>query len=376
MRLFNAAQCLGLLSGTAFQALQHPVAHAGRTKPSKHEHCSEDEEPPQQGRYYLRSHRAAADSSSAAGRPPQHPSQLRAQQHAEQTQQWRSALSTEHAEQLRSSQTQQQQQRRASRDAAQLAAQQAADRERKALQQQSSSAEQQQERTDRHKLRDLPVACKPLSNVPQHTLPSRTDECQHCGALLCPSEYDKRQKSSSLCCMHGKVDLQHIFPQPAPQPLLKFFRDASDSTAQHFRQHTRAYNSSLCMASTLAPPSHARWAAHFTCTLAATPVLLCCQHSRGLWPRGDILVIIMHYSVTLVRQATQARHLHCSSSLQRRHACRCASSYCRCISLDCMVQTRCAAANTQQGRQGPEQAARHTTTHCGWHCAQLAVPTC
>jgi hypothetical protein len=32
--------------------------------------------------------------------------------------------------------------------------------------------------------------------------------------------------------------------------LLKFFRHASDSTAQHFRQHARAYNSSLCMAST------------------------------------------------------------------------------------------------------------------------------
>jgi hypothetical protein len=96
-----------------------------------------------------------------------------------------------------------------------------------------------------------------LSNVPQHTLPNRTDECQHCGALLWPSEYDKRQKSSSLCCMHGKVDLHRIFPEPAPQPLLKFFRDASDSTAQHFRQHARAYNSSLCMASTgLHTPQH------------------------------------------------------------------------------------------------------------------------
>jgi hypothetical protein len=35
MRLFNAARCLGLLSGSAFQALQHPVARAGRTEPSK-----------------------------------------------------------------------------------------------------------------------------------------------------------------------------------------------------------------------------------------------------------------------------------------------------------------------------------------------------
>ncbi len=25
----------------------------------------------------------------------------------------------------------------------------------------------------------------------------------------------------------------------------------------------------------------------------ATPVLLCCQHSRGLWPRGELLVILM-----------------------------------------------------------------------------------
>ena len=44
---------------------------------------------------------------------------LRAQQHAQYKQQWRSALSTEHADQLRSSHTeQQQQQRHASRDAA------------------------------------------------------------------------------------------------------------------------------------------------------------------------------------------------------------------------------------------------------------------
>jgi hypothetical protein len=38
MRLFNAARRLGLLRGSAFQALQHPVAHAGRTEPSKHQH--------------------------------------------------------------------------------------------------------------------------------------------------------------------------------------------------------------------------------------------------------------------------------------------------------------------------------------------------
>ncbi len=262
MRLFNAARCLGLLSGSAFHALQHPVAHAGRTERSKHQHSSEDEEPRQQGRYNLRSHTAAAERSSARGRPPQQPgsTQLRAEQHAEYNQQWRSGLPTEHADQLRSSDTQKQQQRRASRDAAELAAQQAADRQRKSLHavQQCSSAQQQQERTERHKQRDLPVACQPLTNVPQHTLPHRTHECQHCGALLWPSEYDKRQKSSSLCCMHGKVDLPHIFPEPAPQPLLKFFRDASDSTAQHFfRQHARAYNSSLCMASTgLHTPQH------------------------------------------------------------------------------------------------------------------------
>ena len=63
-----------------------------------------------EGRYYLRSH----------CRPPQPPAtnQPRAQQHAQYKQQWRSALSTEHAHQLRSSHTEQQQQRHASRVAA------------------------------------------------------------------------------------------------------------------------------------------------------------------------------------------------------------------------------------------------------------------
>jgi hypothetical protein len=48
--------------------------------------------------------------------------------------------------------------------------------------------------------------------------------------------------------MHGKVDMQRIFPEPAPQPLLKFFRDASDNTAQHFAppSHTRRWSAHLC----------------------------------------------------------------------------------------------------------------------------------
>jgi hypothetical protein len=33
--------------------------------------------------------------------------------------------------------------------------------------------------------------------------------------------------------------------------------------------------------------------AHITCTLATTPVLLCCQHSQGLWPRGELLVYVI-----------------------------------------------------------------------------------
>ncbi len=33
--------------------------------------------------------------------------------------------------------------------------------------------------------------------------------------------------------------------------------------------------------------------AHITCTLAPTPMLLCCQHSRGLWPRGELLVMFL-----------------------------------------------------------------------------------
>ncbi len=41
------------------------------------------------------------------------------------------------------------------------------------------------------------------------------------------------------------------------------------------------------------PPTCARTHTDITCTLAPTPVLLCCQHSRGLWPRGELLVI--HY---------------------------------------------------------------------------------
>jgi hypothetical protein len=177
MRLFNAA-----MSGSAFQALQH---------------CT----------------------WSAAAATRQHPTARLAARSLQPPM----ALWTVHAEQLRSCNTQQHQQRRASRVAAELAVQQ-----------------HQHDRTERQNQRDLPVACKPLSNVPQHTLQNRTDECQHCGALPWPSEYDKRQKSSSLCCMHGKVDLQYlqrIFPEPTPQPLLKFFRDASDNTTL---QATRA----------------------------------------------------------------------------------------------------------------------------------------
>jgi hypothetical protein len=38
------------------------------------------------------------------------------------------------------------------------------------------------------------------------------------------------------------------------------------------------------------PPTCARTHANITCTLAPTPVLLSCQHSRGMWPRGELLV--------------------------------------------------------------------------------------
>jgi hypothetical protein len=211
MRLFNAARCLGLVSGSAFQALQHPVAHAGRTDPSKHQHCSEDDEPPQQGRYNLRSHSAAAQGSTARGRPPQPlgSSQLHAQQHAQYKQQWRCALSAEHAEQLRSSDTQTQQQRRASRTAAELAVQQQQPSATAHRLQARQAAAAAREASTQHRA-NAPIGWHTgasLNRIHRHDLGPRTQRCQHCHALLWTGEFDKQLDSSSLCCRHGKVDL-------------------------------------------------------------------------------------------------------------------------------------------------------------------------
>jgi hypothetical protein len=38
-----------------------------------------------------------------------------------------------------------------------------------------------------------------------------------------------------------------------------------------------------------------------TCTLSPTRVLLCCQHSRGLWPRGELLVGIIGIPISQSR---------------------------------------------------------------------------
>jgi hypothetical protein len=49
--------------------------------------------------------------------------------------------------------------------------------------------------------------------------------------------------------MYGKVDLSNVFTQPAPAPLQHLFRHPDDLVAKHFRQHIRAYNAALAMAS-------------------------------------------------------------------------------------------------------------------------------
>ena len=43
------------------------------------------------------------------------------------------------------------------------------------------------------------------------------------------------------------------------------------------------------------PPVPTDIHANITCTLAPTPMLQCCQHSRGLWPRGELLVLFYYY---------------------------------------------------------------------------------